>query len=162
MPSNLLVLIFQGEKRNRKLNFDRNQVSFLNSSYIARIATSTRTGEPYISPIYFANDGDSIFFATETSTIKFKLISLNPKVAIVIDSFDASWIHSKHKKVSTKECAIVIRGKAKIFADGKSKEYAMMYHKLFRKYPDYREQAWKKGESPIVKVIPEKVTSWGI
>lgn len=157
------MFVFQGAKENRKLNFNRNQISFLNSSYVARIATSTKKGEPYVSPIYFANDNNSIFFATESSTIKFKLISINPQVAIVVDSFDASWLHTKTPKdISTKERAIVIRGKAKIFADGKSREYAAMYHRLFKKYPDYREQAWKKGESPIVKVTPQKVTSWGL
>lgn len=157
------MFVFQRAKENRKLNFNRNQISFLNSSYVARIATSTKKGEPYVSPIYFANDDNSIFFATESSTIKFKLISINPQVAIVIDSFDASWLHTKMRKdIFTKERAIVIRGNAKIFTDGKSREYASMYHRLFKKYPDYREQAWKKGESPIVKVTPQKVTSWGL
>jgi nitroimidazol reductase NimA-like FMN-containing flavoprotein (pyridoxamine 5'-phosphate oxidase superfamily) len=144
------------------LNFDRNVISFLDSSFIARIATSNSQGEPYISPIYFANDKNAIFFATETSTMKYKLISVNPRVAIVIDTFDASWLHSDNKKISTKERAVVIRGNAKIFTDGESKEYSVMYQRLFDKYPDYREQGWKKGESPIVKVIPKKVISWGI
>ncbi|MHB8701691.1 MAG: pyridoxamine 5'-phosphate oxidase family protein [Nitrososphaerales archaeon] len=144
------------------MRFTKKHLAFLRRNYVARIATSSGKSEPHISPIYFANDNDSVFFATETSTMKFKNLVENPVAALVVDEFDARWLHEKKSDTSTTEKALVVRGKAEIFVDGEDARYTAMYRKLFEKYPDYRNQNWRKGESPIIKVRANRISSWGI
>ena len=141
------------------MKFDSKQLAFLSKNYIARVASCGKDMHPHVSPVYFANNADSIFFATEKDTKKFKDISENASAGVVVDDFDADWLHNK-KSANTVEHAVVVSGRAMIFNRGS--EYHEMYSKLFEKYPDYREENWKEGASPIIRVRAERITSWGL
>ncbi len=141
------------------MQFDSKQLVFLQKNYIARVASCGINGLPHVSPVYFADDKDSIFFATEKGTQKFKDISKNPKASIVVDDFDADWLHGR-KGTETIEHAVVVSGSATILESGQ--EYHAMYSKLFEKYPDYREENWDEGATPIIKVSADKIISWGL
>jgi len=141
------------------MRFSSNQLRFLSKNYIARIATCNRRMQPHISPIYFANYSDSIFFATERGTRKFRDIVENGSASLVVDDFDADWLHGR-KGSKTRERAVIVYGPTSIFEGGP--KYHSMYLKLFSKYPDYREEDWKERESPIIKIWAEKIISWGL
>jgi nitroimidazol reductase NimA-like FMN-containing flavoprotein (pyridoxamine 5'-phosphate oxidase superfamily) len=138
----------------------KNERTFLERSYIARIATCSRR-IPHVTPIYFASDKDSVFFATEETTRKFKDVNENDRVSLVVDEFDADWLHGDETSTKTYEKAIVISGRASIFRSGDL--YVSMYKDLLRKYPDYKtENRWELGELPIIRIKISKIISWGL
>ena len=145
--------------------FSSEQMSFLRRTYIARVATSSSKCVPHATPVYFANDSTSIFFATERSTRKLKDVLTNPVASAVVDEFKADWVNDAESSGlvwKTEERAVVINGRALVHSDGETPTYGAMYDALFEKYPDYRAQGWKKGESPIIQVMAERIHSWGI
>jgi nitroimidazol reductase NimA-like FMN-containing flavoprotein (pyridoxamine 5'-phosphate oxidase superfamily) len=137
-----------------------NALKFLSGNFIARVATCSSEAIPHISPIYFACNRTSIFFATEKTTLKFKDILDNSRVSLVVDEFDADWFHGR-KTNRTREKAVVINGRASIVSEGRS--YLYMYRLLRNKYPDYKaEKSWMPGELPIIRISIDKVVSWGL
>lgn len=65
------------EKKNQKDKVTRgslteNERKFLASNYIARVGTCSLAADPHVVPIYYANDGSSIFFTMETRSRKFR------------------------------------------------------------------------------------------
>ncbi len=137
-----------------------NALKFLSMNYIARIATCSSEAIPHVSPIYFACNGASVFFATEKTTLKFKDILNNNSVSLVVDEFDADWFHGKRTD-HTSEKAVIVNGRASIFFEGRT--YLNMYRLLRNKYPDYKaEKSWMPGELPIIRISIEKVITWGL
>ena len=137
------------------------ETRFLESRYVARIATCSSSAVPHVSPIYFANDTAAIFFVTEYGTRKFKDISENKRVSLVVDEFDADWLHGISGGTETREKAVVIQGIAEIQTEGNV--YVQMYQKLLEKYPDYKsDKNWKPGELPIIRVRINNVVTWGL
>ena len=137
-----------------------NALKFLSRNYVGRLATCSLEAIPHVSPIYFACNRTSVFFATEKTTRKFRDILHNNRVSLVVDQFDAEWFHDKRTN-RTIEKAVVVNGKASIFSAGKT--YLHMYHSLRNKYPDYRdEKSWVLGELPIIRISIDKVVSWGL
>jgi len=146
------------EMRNQ---FSKNEMEFLKSTYIARIATCSKDLIPHVTPIYFANDRLSLFFATEKRTKKFSDIVENSHVSLVVDVFDADWLHDSKTGTRTNEKAIVISGIASIRSKGPL--YYKMYKTLFQKYPDYRTtEKWQVGDLPIIRISVRNVISWGL
>jgi uncharacterized pyridoxamine 5'-phosphate oxidase family protein len=141
--------------------FSKNETEFLKSNYIARIATCSNDLIPHVTPIYFANDRSSLFFASEKRTKKYSDIVENSHVSLVVDVFDADWLHGPKTGTRTTEKAIVISGIASIRSRGML--YNRMYKTLFQKYPDYRtSKKWLVGELPIVRVSVRNILSWGL
>jgi len=141
-------------------HFLKQEMEFLRSNYIARIATCGHDLSPHVTPIYFANDRASIFFATEKNTKKYEDIMQNERVSLVVDIFDAEWLHGDKNGSKTTEKAVLVHGVALPISKGKT--YNLMYGKLLDKYPDYRtSENWEKGELPIMRVAVRKITSWG-
>jgi Pyridoxamine 5'-phosphate oxidase len=132
---------------------------FLKANYVARVATASSESVPRVSPVYFANDAASIYFTTETSTGKFRDISENPRASLVIDTFDADWLHGNGKSTKTYEKGIVLIGKAEIHWKGNL--YMDMYRDLVQKYPDYQGPLrWEPGDLPIIRVEIKHIVSW--
>ena len=142
------------------MRFNDAQMRFLKRLLIARVATCGSNCMPHVSPVYFSNTRSSIFFAIEKNTQKYSDLVSNPHAALVLDEFQAHWLRGSGAPDSV-EKAVVIQGPAKIFGNV-DRSYSFMYRKLFEKYPDYRREGWKKGESPIVNVEARKITSWGL
>ena len=135
------------------------EIDFLKANYIARIATASSKSVPRVSPVYFGNDAVSIYFTTETSTGKFRDISGNPQVSLVVDTFDADWLHGNGEGTRTYEKGIVLFGKAEIHWEGNL--YMDMYRDLVQKYPEYRGPLrWEPGDLPIIRVVIKQIVSW--
>jgi nitroimidazol reductase NimA-like FMN-containing flavoprotein (pyridoxamine 5'-phosphate oxidase superfamily) len=59
-----------------------------NNIYLT-LATATKDGKPWISPLFFAYDNDfNLYWVSSKNSLHSKLIRSNPRVAIVI--FDSS------------------------------------------------------------------------
>ena len=146
-------------KMSRRLSDEERK--FLETNYIARIATVSRKAYPHVSPVYYANDADSVYFTTATTTVKFRDLSENSRVSLVVDVFDADWLHGVKGSSKTYEKAVVIIGIAEVHFNGDL--YMKMYADLLNKYPDYNDDLhWEPGELPIIRIAVEQVISWGI
>jgi pyridoxamine 5'-phosphate oxidase family protein len=63
------------------------EVEYLHSQRLARLATASASGQPDVSAVGFAVDGDSIVSGglDLTKTVRFRHLTENPRATIVID-----------------------------------------------------------------------------
>jgi PPOX class probable F420-dependent enzyme len=128
-------------------SFTPKQAAFLKANEVCRLATASKDGSPQVTPVIYAFDGDSFLIAVDYGTKKLKNVKANPKVALVVDRLRP-----------TK--AVTIEGTCKVYEKGE--EYLRLLDILFKKFEVYRKNPWGEGESPIFRVTPTKVVSWGI
>jgi nitroimidazol reductase NimA-like FMN-containing flavoprotein (pyridoxamine 5'-phosphate oxidase superfamily) len=127
--------------------FKDSELSFLKSHEVARLATATKDAVPQVTPIVYAMDGENMIIATDYGTRKLKNLKENPKASAVIDTYDPNK-------------GIVIQGECEIFERGE--EYLRLLKVLFDRFDFYRNHPWGEGESPILKIVPSKSSSWGV
>lgn len=134
------------------LKLPSSDVEFIKTLPVARVATSTKNGNPRVRPVWPVYDGKHIYFASDPGTVKLRHIKQNPKVSMVFDDYDrANWPNLR---------GIRVQGTAEILVKGK--EYRHAHFLLKEKYPEYRtkEGGWEEGEIPIVKVTPNSCGKW--
>ncbi|MFZ8923034.1 MAG: pyridoxamine 5'-phosphate oxidase family protein [Nitrosopumilaceae archaeon] len=125
-----------------------NEIKFLESLEEARLATSHKD-TPHVKPVSFVLYQDVIFVATDYDTRTWKNIKENPKAAIAIDIYKSGG----HK-------AICFQGDINILEKGE--EFDEIYQIFYKKFKWVRDDPWKPGEAPFLKLIPKNKTSWGI
>ena len=130
------------------IQFNQNEVKFLESLEEARIATS-HDDIPHVKPVSFVYHNNSIIVATDYETRTYNNIKSNPKTSIVIDIYKSGG----HK-------AVCIQGETKIIENGE--EFKKLYDIFFNKFEWVRREPWKENEAPFLKIIPHNKTSWGL
>lgn len=67
--------------------FTRKEVDYIKSQHLARIATSSKKGDPDVAPVGFSFDGEYFYVGGHVleRTNKYRNILENPKVSFVID-----------------------------------------------------------------------------
>ena len=124
-----------------------NQLKYLEAQEVGRLAVSTRDGMPHVTPIIYAMDDIYPIIATDYGTKKLKILLENNKVSLVVDEVNPIK-------------GIMIQGTAEIFERGK--EYLRLLKVLYDRLEEYRNNPWKEGESPLIKITPVHISSWGI
>ena len=124
------------------------EIRFLESLEEARIATSHQD-IPHVKPVSFVLYQGLIFVATDYNTRTWKNIKENSKVAITIDVYKSGG----HK-------AVCFQGEVEIIEKGE--EFDNIYQIFYKKFKWVRDEPWKPGEAPFLKLIPKNKTSWGI
>jgi len=130
------------------IEFNQNEINFLDSLEEARIATSHRD-IPHVKPVSFVRTENDIIVATDYNTRTYANIKFNQNVGIVIDIYKSGG----HK-------AICIQGKAKVIEDGE--EFKKNYNIFYKKFQWVRKDPWKENEAPFLKIIPRTKISWGL
>src|SRR3954468_2386905 len=51
----------------------------------AKVATTRKDGRPHLAPVWFAIDGDSIVFNTNSETVKGRTLVRDPRVSVCVD-----------------------------------------------------------------------------
>jgi PPOX class probable F420-dependent enzyme len=128
-------------------SFTPKQAAFLKENEVCRLATASKDGSPQVTPVIYALDGDGFVIAVDYGTKKLKNVKANPRVALVVDRLRP-----------TK--AVTIEGTCKVYERGA--EYLRLLDILFKRFKTYRDDPWGEGESPIFRVTPTKVVSWGV
>jgi uncharacterized protein len=123
----------------------KNELDFLKSHELCRLATASREGLPHVVPVIYAVDGEDIIIAVDYGTKKLKNLRENREVALVVDDYSPNG-------------GIMVEGHCEIYERGK--EYLRLLQILFDKFEYYRKNPWKEGESPILKVHPKKAVFW--
>lgn len=120
----------------------------MKSHSLCSFATASRDCTPHVIPVVYALDGDkSVVIAVDYETKKLRNLGENPKAALLVNNEGAS------------KC-IMIQGKCEIHERGE--EYLRLLKVLFERFDFYREDPWGEGESPILRIRPDKVVSWGL
>jgi PPOX class probable F420-dependent enzyme len=137
---------------------DLHVLEFIASARVGRLATADGTGAPHNVPICYWFDGERIYFAidekpkrqTGTRIKRMRNIAENPRVALVIDHYEADW---------TQLAYVLIHGAARVVED--PKEYMAALRGLRDKYLQYRGMTLSPERNPIVKIEPHRVHPWG-
>ena len=134
----------------------REQLAFLESQPVARLATADADGAPHALPVCFALSGSSLYIGIDEKPKRagrrplkrIRNIQENPNVAVIVDHYEDDW---------NKLGWIMLRGRAEILTDGAEQEDA--HELLRRRYAQYRDMYLVP--LPVISVRIEKVTSWG-
>ena len=151
LSGNPLPLINNGhalDMKLKKVRFSKKEIRFLTRNEACRLATCAND-IPHVVPVsYLFNEGH-FYFATDYGTKKLDNLKANGRLAIVVDVYG-----------SAGNKAVCIQGEAEIIESGS--EFSRLYDIFHRKFDWVRENPWKPGEAPFVKVIPFSKVSWGI
>ncbi|MDQ3718364.1 MAG: pyridoxamine 5'-phosphate oxidase family protein [Thermoproteota archaeon] len=123
---------------------------FLKHHEVCRVATS-HSDTPLVTPVNFVfdDDGGFFYFATDYDTKKYRNLEKNKKSALVVDVYNSS--------VDNK--AVIVQGVVEFVERGE--EFQRLYNIFHEKFDWVREEPWKEGEAPFVKVKPLHKVSWG-
>ncbi len=131
---------------------------FIQTHKIARMATVDKLGKPLVHPICYVFDGNNIYTPIDNKPKRVKVNELkriknileNQNISIVIDDYDDDW---------NKLSYVIIHGKAELIHGGK--EYHESLRILSEKYPQYREMALAELNLPVIRIVPNRIISWG-
>ncbi len=104
---------------------------------------------PHVVPVSCYFEDGVFYFATDLETRKLENIKKNGRVALAIDQYS-----------SLGNKAVCIQGRAQIIEGGK--EFARLYKIFEKKFEWVRQDPWKEGEAPFIRVVPTNKVSWGI
>jgi PPOX class probable F420-dependent enzyme len=127
------------------------------ASRVARLATLDADRKPHMVPICFSYDGSVFYTAIDrkpksvapTQLARLKNIRKTPQVALLIDEYDEDW---------TRLWYVLVRGEAELVSVPAERERALV--QLRAKYPQYRA-GMLADDAPIVRITPQRITSWG-
>ena len=132
-----------------KASLTQKERKFLLENETCRIATS-HNDIPHIVPVAYIYDKGKVIFVTDYGTRKYKNLEVNKNISVVVDVYDPS---GENK-------AIVLRGKAVIVERGA--EFRRLYRIFNRRFEWVRNNPWKEGEAPFVRVNTLNKVSWGL
>jgi nitroimidazol reductase NimA-like FMN-containing flavoprotein (pyridoxamine 5'-phosphate oxidase superfamily) len=139
----------EGGFKQAVVEFLEAEKRFLKHHEVCRVATS-HNDTPLVTPVNFVFDDDGFFyFATDYDTKKYRNLKKNKKSALVVDVYNSS--------VDNK--AVIVQGVVEFVERGE--EFQRLYNIFHEKFDWVREEPWKEGEAPFVKVKPLHKVSWG-
>ena len=134
---------------NNKVKFTKNEEQFLLENEACRVATS-HNDIPHITPVTYIYENGFFFMATDYNTRKYKNLKLNKNIALAVDIYNSS-VENK---------AVIIQGTVDIIERGE--EFKRLYQKFDKVFEWVRNDPWKEGEAPFIKVNPFSKVSWGL
>ena len=132
----------------------------LRAARVARLATLDAEGKPHIVPVCFVYDGSVFYTAVDRKPkrvapdrlARLRHIAAHPQVALVVDEYQEDW---------TQLWWVMVRGKAKLLPASANEERRRAIEQLRTKYPQYAA-AMLPDDAPIIRLTPQRITSWGI
>ena len=134
---------------------DERETVLVQNARVARFATADSSGAPHLIPICFVYDGAAFYSVLDqkpkrtsvTRLRRVRNILENPKVALVVDSYEEDWSRLWY---------ILVTGTATLLEPGKEQSEAVAM--LREKYAQYRDMDLEYA--PVIKIEPDKVVSW--
>jgi uncharacterized protein len=134
---------------NNNIKFSDKEIQFLLNNEVCRVATVSPGNIPHVVPVSYIFIDNSVFFATDYNTRKYKNLKKSKNLALVIDIYE-----------STRNRAVAIQGTGEFIERGE--DFKKMYDIFYRKFEWVRQEPWKEGEAPFVAVKPFRKISWGL
>ena len=137
---------------------DYREAEVMRSARVARMATADRSGRPLVVPVCFVYDGRFVFTPVDKKPKsvpggelkRIKNLLSNPRVSLVIDGYYEDWSRLYY---------IIIHGHARVIENGE--EYRNSLGLLSNKYPQYKKMSLESAGLPVIKIVPERIVSWG-
>jgi PPOX class probable F420-dependent enzyme len=131
----------------------------LEEARVARLATLDAEYAPHIVPVCFVYDGKIFYSAVDRKPkrvapgrlARLRHIRASPQIALIIDEYHEDWGQLWY---------VLVRGKAKLIPKSAHQEHAQAIRQLRAKYPQY-VAAMLPDDSPVIRITPERITSWG-
>lgn len=136
-------------RTKRSVRFSTSEQKFLIQNELCKVATS-HNDVPHVAPVNFIFRDGYFYFATDYDSKKYRNLEKNKNIALVVDIY----------RSSTDNEAVVVQGIAEIIEEGK--EFKEIYRIFYKKFEWVREDPWKEGEAPFIKVKPKHKASWGL
>lgn len=114
----------------------------LGKEKICFVATTRPGGRPHIVPIWFIYHNGKIYFETDETTVKFRNIQNNNKVALCFGGRETYIVEGSVKWYKENEAPVPFR--------------AMFWDK----YGDDMDDSYVNENTLIFEIIPEKELSW--
>lgn len=136
--------------------FNAEQLAFLASQRVGRLATADRAGRPHVVPVCYACDGASLYIALDakpkrvapTRLRRVRNIHDNPQAALVIDLYSDDWNQLAY---------LLIEGMAALLPPGGAEHQAAVAL-LRARYQQY--QAMPIDAQPVIVIRPTHVAAW--
>ena len=140
------------------VDFNDNLIRYISRKRIAHFATSDSNGLPTVIPVCHVFNNGIIYSPLDKKSKKVEPKKLkrvrnilnNPNVSLVLDEYHDDW-----EKLSY----LIIQGHASLIDHGQEYSRALML--LCEKYEQYREMKLDTLGLPIIKILPDKIISWG-
>jgi nitroimidazol reductase NimA-like FMN-containing flavoprotein (pyridoxamine 5'-phosphate oxidase superfamily) len=133
---------------NKEVKFTKKEEKFILENEVCRVATS-HSDIPHVTPVTYLYEGGHFFLATDYDTRKYKNLKINKNIALAVDVYNSS-VENK---------AVLIQGTVDIIERGE--EFKRLYKIFEKKFEWVRNDPWKEGEAPFVKIKPFSKVSWG-
>ena len=124
---------------------------------LARLAGSDANGQPHVVPVWFLWDGEFVWISAFSSTRKVKILSDNPRVAVLIEP-DAD--HPSPLQ------AVLLKGEVEII-ESPPEFVARQAIAIYTRYLGeegvlaVEPQSWARDpENRLLRIRPKKVYSW--
>ena len=128
--------------------FTEKEQIFLKHNDACRLATC-HNDIPHVVPVSYIFDKGYFYIATDYETRKYKNIQRNNHVALDVDIYS-----------SVVNKAICVQGLAEIIEHGT--EFHRLYSEFLSRFAWVRDDPWKEGEAPFIKVKTVRKVSWGL
>jgi nitroimidazol reductase NimA-like FMN-containing flavoprotein (pyridoxamine 5'-phosphate oxidase superfamily) len=133
------------------VKFTEAEKRFLRRNEVCRVATSYNDG-PHVTPVtYIIDHNGSFYFAIDYKSKKYRNLEKNKRIALEVDDTYKSSVNNK---------AVVVRGKAEFIEKGE--EFRRLYNLFYKKFEWVKDDPFKEGEAPFVRVKPLHKVSWGL
>jgi PPOX class probable F420-dependent enzyme len=131
--------------------------AFLDAHAVGHLATADATGAPHVVPLCYARLGDRLYFVADDkpkrrgplALKRLANIAANPRVALVVDDYDADWSRLAY---------LLVHLDAAIVED--AAEYAAALGALRRRYPPYGAMPLEPATHPMVRMTPRRWHLW--
>lgn len=122
---------------------------FLSESNIARVATVKPDGSPHVTPVWYLWENNQLLISVMKGSVKEGNIKQNNKVAVTVDSNTAP------------NKGVIIEGTAKIeeLREEIQRRICQRYLKT-ENIDKYLEWSRGKYQSILIRIHPEKITTW--
>lgn len=132
-----------------KASLTQKERKFLLENETCRIATS-HNDIPHVVPVAYIYDKGNVIFVTDYGTRKYKNLEVNKNISVVVDVYDPS---GENKAIALQGKAVIIEREA---------EFRRLYRIFNRRFEWVRNNPWKEGEAPFVRVNTLNKVSWGL
>lgn len=129
------------------LKFTKAETEFLLRNEACRVATC-HDDIPHVVPVSYVFEDGFFYFAADLETRKLENIKKNGRVAVAVDVYGPS------------NRAVCVQGGAEII--GRGSEFARLYKIFHKRFAWVRQDPWKEGEAPFIRVVPTTKVSWGL
>ncbi len=134
-----------------------NEVTFVQTQRVARLATADENGSPHLVPVCFAFDGTNFYTPLDekpkrvagTQLRRVHNIEARHEASLLIDQYDDDWSRLGY---------VLIHGQAQLIEPAsESHSHALLL--LRARYVQYTMMALERY--PVIMITPDRVVSWG-